>query len=156
VLARENKIDAREFSGSSHVQSLLYGHAAHTLSLNDTCDALAVHEAGFMRVRGATPPARNAFKKRPCQGKILRDVLVRPAGVTTAKDYPDVLRLVTALINVEGVEREMTFVTNALPERRRRIPSPTRDSRSGAATSCSAVGPSSSIHCSMSSTSVRP
>jgi hypothetical protein len=61
VLAREFEIDARGFSATSHVQSLLYGHAAHALSLNDICDALAVHEAEFMRVRGATPPARNTF-----------------------------------------------------------------------------------------------
>lgn len=64
VLAREHRIDAREFSETSHVQSLLYGHAAHALSLNDICDALAVHEAEFMRVRGATPPARNTFVSR--------------------------------------------------------------------------------------------
>ena len=263
VLAREFEIDARGFSATSHVQSLLYGHAAHALSLNDICDALAVHEAEFMRVRGATPPARNTFsnanrtrdpalaealywrilahlqdicpgfteygkhagfifrlkraifamdsttlqltlasidwarhrrrkaaakchmrlnigtflptyavvedaahhdsvraatlcagmatcdvllgdrayvdlkfladlnrrgvffvlrpkvnmlfrtvKKLPCSGKILRDVLVRPSGVTTATDYPGVLRLVTAIIEVDGVEREMTFITN--------------------------------------------
>jgi len=262
-LAREFGIDARGFSANSHVFSLLYGHSAHALSLNDICDALAVHEAEFRRVRGVTPPARNTFsnanrtrdpmlaealywrmlahlqeicpgfteygkhagfifrlkraifamdsttlqltlasidwarhrrrkaaakchmrlnigtflptyvlvedaahhdsvraaalcggmgagdvllgdrayvdlaflanlnarsiffvlrpkcnmlfrtvKKLPCTGKILRDVLVRPAGVTTAKDYPGVLRLVTALIEVDGVEREMTFVTN--------------------------------------------
>lgn len=61
VLARRHNVDAREFSETSHVQSLLYGHAAHALSLNDICDALAVHEAEFMRVRGATPPARNTF-----------------------------------------------------------------------------------------------
>jgi hypothetical protein len=266
VLAREFEIDARGFSATSHVQSLLYGHAAHALSLNDICDALAVHEAEFMRVRGATPPARNTFsnanrtrdpalaealywrilahlqdicpgfteygkhagfifrlkraifamdsttlqltlasidwarhrrrkaaakchmrlnigtflptyavvedaahhdsvraatlcagmatgdvllgdrayvdlkfladlnrrgvffvlrpkvnmlfrtvKKLPCSGKILRDVLVRPSGVTTATDYPGVLRLVTAIIEVDGVEREMTFITNNTP-----------------------------------------
>jgi len=245
------------------VLSLLYGHAAHALSLNDICDALAVHEPAFLRVRGATPPARNTFsnanrtrdpavaealywqmlahlqricssftqygkhagfifrlnrdifamdsttlpltlssidwarhrrrkaaakchlrlnigtflptyavvedaahhdsvraamlcatlvagdvllgdrayvdlkfladvdtrgvffvlrpkanmlfrsvKKLPCSGKILRDALVRPAGVTTATDYPGVLRMVTALVEVDGVEREMTFITN--------------------------------------------
>jgi hypothetical protein len=263
VLAREHDIDARGFSAASHVLSLLYGHAAHALSLNDICDALAVHDAEFMRVRGATPPARNTFsnanrtrdpalaealywqmlahlqglspsftqygkhagfifrlkreifamdsttlqltlasidwarhrrrkaaakchvrlnigtflpsyavvedaahhdsvraatlcaslvagdvllgdrayvdlaflnelntrgvffvlrpkanmlfrtiKKLPCSGRILRDVLVRPAGVTTATDYPGVLRMVTALVEVDGVEREMMFITN--------------------------------------------
>lgn len=263
VLGRRHGIDARGFSATSHVFSLLYGHAAHALSLNDICDALAVHEPEFMRVRGATPPARNTFsnanrtrdpalaeelywqmlahlqglcpgftqygkhagfifrlkreifamdsttlqltlasidwarhrrrkaaakchvrlnigtflptyavvedaahhdsvraaalcgslaagdvllgdrayvdlaflhalntrgvffvlrpkanlrfrtvKKMPCGGKILRDVLVRPAGVTTATDYPHALRLVTALVEVDGVERDMTFITN--------------------------------------------
>jgi len=263
VLAREYKIDARGFSETSHVQALIYGHLAHALSLNDICDALKVHEAEFMRVRGATTPARNTFsnanrtrdpalaealywamlknlqkicpgfseygkhagfifrlkraifaidsttlqltlasidwarhrrrkaaakchlrlnigtflptfavvedaahhdsvradvlcaamvagdvlladrayvdlqflagldtrgvffvlrpkcnmlfdtvKKLPCDGKILRDVLVRPAGVKTAKAYPALLRRVTALVVVDGVEREMTFITN--------------------------------------------
>ena len=262
-LAREYVIDARCFSATSHLFSLLYGHAAHALSLNDICDALAVHESEFLRVRGATPPARNTFsnanrtrdpalaetlywrmldhlqsicpgftqyrkhagflfrlkrgifaidsttlqltlasidwarhrrrkaaakchmrlnvgtflptyavvedaahhdsvraaalcagltagdvllgdrayvdlallydldtrgvffvlrpkanmlfrtvKKLPCNGKILRDALVRPAGVTTTTDYPGVLRMVTALVEVDGVEREMTFITN--------------------------------------------
>ena len=263
ALAREYQIDARGFSATSHVQALIYGHTSHALSLNDICDALSVHESEFMRVRGATPPARNTFsnanrtrdpamaealywqtlahlqtvcpgfthygkhagfifrlkreifamdsttlqltlasidwarhrrrkaaakchlrlnigtflptyvvvedaahhdsvradvlcaglgagdvlladrayvdlvfladldargvffvlrpkakmlfatvKTLPCKGKILRDELVHPAGVKTAKAYPGLLRLVTALVEVDGVEREMTFVTN--------------------------------------------
>lgn len=262
-LARDYGIDARGFSEVSHVLSLIYTHVAHTLSLNETCDALALHEAEFLRIRGATAPARNTFsnanrtrdpalaealywklfahlqeicpgftqyrkhrgfifrlkrelfamdsttlqltlasidwarhrrkkaaakchmrlnigsflptftivedaahhdsvradvlcagmvagdvlladrayvdldflaglnarsvffvlrpkcnmlfetsKKLPCSGKILRDELVRPAGVNTGKKYTDVLRLVTALVEVDGKEREMTFLTN--------------------------------------------
>jgi hypothetical protein len=262
-LARAHKIDSRKFSETSHVFSLLFGHASHAMSLNDICDALSVHEAEFMRVRDATAPKRNTFsnanrtrdpllaevlywrmlahlqqicpgfteygkhagfifrlkrgifamdsttlqltlasidwarhrrrkaaakchmrlnigtflptfavvedaahhdsvradvlcaglvagdvlladrayvdlpflagltdrgvffvlrpkcnmlfdtvKKLPCKGKILRDELVRPAGVKTAKAYPHLLRLVTAIIEVDGVEREMTFITN--------------------------------------------
>ena len=61
VLAREHQIDARGFSATSHVQALIYGHTSHALSLNDICDALSVHASEFMRVRGATPPARNTF-----------------------------------------------------------------------------------------------
>ena len=60
-LARQFEIDARAFSANSHVLSLLYTHFAHTDSLNETCDALRVHEPEFMRTRGATPPARNTF-----------------------------------------------------------------------------------------------
>ena len=52
------------------------------------------------------------IKKLPCKGKILRDELVRPAGVKTAKAYPGLLRRITALVEVDGVEREMTFITN--------------------------------------------
>ena len=263
VLAREHEIDARGFSETSHVVSLIYGHVSHALSLNEVCDALSVHEPEFLRIRGATAPARNTFsnanrtrepalaenlywrmlshlqtlcpgftdygkhsgfifrlkreifamdsttlqltlasidwarhrrrkaaakchmrlnigsflpafavvedaahhdcvradvlcaglgtgdvlladrayvdlpfltrlnargvffvlrpkrnmlfttvKKLPCKGNILQDELVRPAGVTTAKDYPGLLRMVTALVEVDGVEREMTFITN--------------------------------------------
>ena len=262
-LSREFEIDARTFSANSHVLSLLYTHLAHTDSLNETCDALRVHESEFMRTRGATPPARNTLsnanrtrdpamaealywamldhlgkicpsftayrrhtgfifrmkrgifamdsttlqltlasidwarhrrrkaaakchmrlnigtflptfaivedaghhdsvratalcaglvagdvlladrayvdldflsdlntrgiffvlrdkrrmlfetiKKLPCSGKILKDELVRPAGVKTSESYPTVLRRVTALVTVDGVEREMTFITN--------------------------------------------
>ncbi len=46
------------------------------------------------------------------KGKILQDLLVHPADVTTASDYPGVLRMVAAIIEVDGVEREMTFITN--------------------------------------------
>lgn len=262
-LVREFKIDARKFSGNSHVNALLYTHLGRTESLNETCDALRVHEAEFLRVRGSTAPARNTFsnanrtrdpamaealywrmlkylgelspgfteygkhagfihrlkrevfamdsttlqltlasidwarhrrrkaaakchmrlnvgsflpafavvedaghhdstkaaalcaalvagdvvlgdrayvdlphladldargvffvlrpkrkmlfdvvKELPCKGKVLRDALVRPAGVRTSKAYTGPLRLVTALVTVDGIEREMTFVTN--------------------------------------------
>jgi hypothetical protein len=263
VLAQAHGIDARGFSATSHVLSLIYGHASHALSLNEICDALAVHEAEFLRVRGATSPARNTFsnanrtrdpavgealywqmlkhlqeaspgftqygkhagfifrlkreifaidsttlqltlasidwarhrrrkaaakchmrlnigtflptfavvedaahfdgsradslcagmvagdvlladrayidfrflagleargvffvlrsktnmvyttvKKLPCTGKILRDELIRTQGQMTATDYPEILRLVTALVEVDGVEQEMSFLTN--------------------------------------------
>ena len=263
VLAREHKLDTRGYSATSHIYSLIYGHLSHALSLNEICDALAVHEAEFLRMRGATPPARNTFsnanrtrdpgvaeamywqmlehlqaicpgftqykkhsgfifrlkrgifaidsttlqltlasidwarhrrkkaaakchmrlnigtflptfavvedaahhdgkraealcrgmvagdvlladrayvdflflagleergvffvlrskrnmvytvsKKLPCKGKIIKDELVRADGQTSATDYPGVLRMVTALVEVDGVEREMTFITN--------------------------------------------
>lgn len=40
-------------------------HTSHALSLNDICDALSVHASEFMRVRGATPPARNHEFREP-------------------------------------------------------------------------------------------
>ena len=263
MLAREHEIDARGFSATSHVLALIYGHLSHTFSLNETCDGLRVHEPEYLRIRGATPPARNTFsnanrtrdpllpenlywrvldelqkacpgftqygkhagfifrlkreifamdsttlqltlasidwaahrrrkaaakchlrlnigtflpsfavvedaahhdgkradalcagmglgdvvlgdrayvdfpfladleergiffvlrsksnmryvtvKTLPVKGKILRDELVRTDGQQTTKSYPGILRLVTALVEVDGVEREMTFMTN--------------------------------------------
>jgi len=62
----------------------------------------------------APRPTCSFAPSRNCRAvaRILRDVLVRPAGVTTATDYPGVLRMVTALVEVDGVERELTFITN--------------------------------------------
>jgi hypothetical protein len=262
-LEREYAIDQRGFTGTNHVQALLFGHASHAIGLNDICDSLAVHETEFGRIRGARAPAPNTFsnanrtrdpamaealywrmfehlqsicpsftqyrkhagyihrlkrdifavdsttlpltlrsidwarhrrrkaaakchmrlnigtflptyvvvddaahhdsvkaatlcagmgrddvlladrayvdleflaglnardiffvlrpkvkmlfrtvRKRPCSGKILHDVIVRPDGVKTKETYPGVLRMVTALIEIEGVERAMTFITN--------------------------------------------
>jgi hypothetical protein len=74
VLARPHTIDARGFSATSHVQALIDGHTSHALSLNDICDALSVHASEFMRVRGATPPARNTISN----ANRTRDPAIRP------------------------------------------------------------------------------
>jgi len=60
-------------------------------------------------------------KKLSCKGTILRDERVRPAGMRTATACPGLLRLVTAIVEVNGVEREMTFVTNNTVWRARTI-----------------------------------
>lgn len=41
VLTREHGLDARKFSGTSHIFSLSYGYAAQALGLNDIRDALS-------------------------------------------------------------------------------------------------------------------
>jgi hypothetical protein len=49
--------------------SLLYAQLAHSIGLNDVCDALALHSGPLSSLRGATPPNRNtlshANKVRP-------------------------------------------------------------------------------------------
>ena len=45
-------------------------------------------------------------------GKILRDELIVLSTPAAAKDYPEVLRRITALVEVDGVEQEMVFLTN--------------------------------------------
>ena len=46
--------------------------------------------------------------------RILRDDRVVLQGVKTAQDYPQVLRRVTALVEIDGKERELVFLTNNL------------------------------------------
>ena len=47
-------------------------------------------------------------------GKILRDDIITLVGVGMSEKYPQPLRLVRALVEVDGVEREMVFLTNNL------------------------------------------
>jgi DDE family transposase/uncharacterized protein DUF4372 len=49
---------------------------------------------------------------RKPQGKILRDEEVVLKGFRTHRKYPKRFRRVVALVEVDGVEREMTFLTN--------------------------------------------
>jgi len=60
---------ARTFSPWSHLLSLMYAQLAHSIGLNDVCDALALHSGPLSSLRGATPPNRNtlshANKVRP-------------------------------------------------------------------------------------------
>jgi hypothetical protein len=46
------------------------------------------------------------------QGNILRDDLITLTGVKTRGHYPGTLRLVCAIVEVDGKQREMTFITN--------------------------------------------
>lgn len=49
--------------------------------------------------------------KKPC-GNILRDDLIVLTGTQTKQHYPEVFRLVRAIVEVDGKLREMTFITN--------------------------------------------
>jgi hypothetical protein len=60
---------SRTFSPWSHVVSLSYGQLAHSIGLNDLCDALQLHSGPLSGIRGATAPSRNglsnANRERP-------------------------------------------------------------------------------------------
>src|SRR5258706_734786 len=62
-LARETGVQAkcRTFSAWSHVVSLLFAQLAHSIGLNDVCDALGLHSCPLSSLRGATVPSRNNF-----------------------------------------------------------------------------------------------
>jgi RNAse (barnase) inhibitor barstar len=64
-------------------------------------------------------PVRSAYRvvkklQRKAEGKILRDDLIRMTGPKTKTLYPDQLRRVVALVEIEGQEVEMEFLTNNL------------------------------------------
>jgi len=60
-LSRETGVEdkVRTFSAWSHVVALLYAQLAHSIGLNDVCDALGLHSGPLSSLRGATPPSRN-------------------------------------------------------------------------------------------------
>ena len=60
-LARKHRIQTRSFSADSHVVAMLYGHLAHSLSLNDICDSLHNHAGPLSQIRHCTPPSRNGL-----------------------------------------------------------------------------------------------
>lgn len=60
-LARETGNDqkVRTFDEWSHVVSLCYAQVAHSIGLNDVCDALEINSGPLSAIRGAWPPTRN-------------------------------------------------------------------------------------------------
>ena len=62
-LAKKHGVDkkARTFSPTSHVVAHMYSQLAHSISLNDTCDALRNHSGVLTTLRGCTPPSRNGL-----------------------------------------------------------------------------------------------
>jgi IS4 transposase len=49
--------------------------------------------------------------KKPC-GRILRDDIVLVENTAKRKSYPERMRRVTAIVEIDGVDTEMTFFTN--------------------------------------------
>lgn len=56
---------------------------------------------------------RKRLLKNPA-GRILRDERIVPTGAETRGKYPGAMRLVRAVVEVDGKEREMEFLTNNL------------------------------------------
>ena len=52
---------SRAFTPWSHVTTMIYSQLAHSLSLNDACDALKNHQNDLVTIRGAVPPSRNGL-----------------------------------------------------------------------------------------------
>lgn len=134
----------RSFSAWSHVVSMLFAQLTHAIGLNDVCDALRLHSGPLSALRGATAPSRNnlshANKRRDAalaeglfwavlehlqkispgfaaggRGKGLAPRFRRVIHVVDSRaNYPQPMRRVRALVEVDGKEREMEFLTNNL------------------------------------------
>jgi hypothetical protein len=83
-----------------------YVHFAHLWTLTE--------RGVFWVTRSKSNLVLKVKKRLPAHAdpRILRDDLVVPKGVKTAKDYPQQLRRVTARIEIDGQERIMVFLTN--------------------------------------------
>lgn len=51
----------RSFSPTSHVVSLMFAQLAHSISLNDVCDCLKLHNGALNHIRNAAAPSRNGL-----------------------------------------------------------------------------------------------
>jgi hypothetical protein len=56
--------------------------------------------------------ACEVLKALPVAGRILRDEIIVLRNAGAFADYPDVMRRITALVEIDGVETEMVFLTN--------------------------------------------
>ncbi len=52
--------------------------------------------------------------KAPTHCKILRDEFIKLKTPSSAKDYPEILRRIVAIVEIDGKEQEMVFLTNNL------------------------------------------
>jgi hypothetical protein len=74
-----------------------------------------LHARGLVWVTRAKEKMRyRVLENRPVAGKILRDEIVTLTLWKTHRDYPEPVRRVVALVEVDGVERPMAFLTNQL------------------------------------------
>ena len=75
----------------------------------------ALHARGIVWVTRAKEKMRyRVIESRPASGKIVRDELVELTLWKTHRAYPEPLRRVVARVEVDGVEKEMAFLTNQL------------------------------------------
>ena len=137
-IARETGVEdkARTFSPWSHTVSLLDAQLTHCIGLNDLCDSLQLRAGPLSTIRGATAPSRNGLshanrERSPEMAEKLfwrtLDHLTQQTPGCAAgkrrgpafrfkmpKPAPELMRRVVALVEIDGKEREMTFLSNNL------------------------------------------
>ena len=68
----------------------------------------------FWVTRAKDNMAAEVLHSLPVSGRILRDELIALRNPSALADYPELMRRITALVEVDGVEQEMVFLTNNL------------------------------------------
>ena len=66
----------------------------------------------FWVTRAKENMAAEVLHSLPVTGRILRDEIIALCNVTAMADYPELMRRITALVVIDGVEQEMVFLTN--------------------------------------------
>lgn len=140
--ANAHGVDARRFSATSPFVMPVLGHLSRASCLTEICDDADLNRGKLRLVRNATPGRRNTFsyanrarpaevaeevywvlrqkdgmryevaESREASGDILSDETVRLTAADTARKYTQTFRRVRALVEIDGEEREMTFLTN--------------------------------------------
>jgi hypothetical protein len=81
----------------------------------DFSHLFALFERGvFWVTRAKENMAYDVVKTRSVSGKVVRDELVTLRNANVFKDYPEFIRRIVALVEVDGREQEMVFLTNNL------------------------------------------
>jgi hypothetical protein len=79
------------------------------------CHLYALHVRGLVWVTRAKEKMRcRVLESRPVTGRILRDEIVELTLWKTHRAYPESLRRVVTRVEVDGVEKEMVFLTHQL------------------------------------------
>jgi len=72
-----------------------------------------LHSRGvFWVTRAKDNMSYDVVKKQKCTGAIHQDLLIRLKVQKSKDEYPEILRLIVATVEIDGKEVEMTFITN--------------------------------------------
>jgi hypothetical protein len=66
----------------------------------------------FWVTRAKENMAFEVLKALPVAGRILRDEIIALRTASASADYPEMMRRITALVEIDGREQEMVFLTN--------------------------------------------
>lgn len=113
-------VDKAKGHDNTKARELCYGLKAGEIAVFDMA-YVAYEHLNELTQRGvwwvSRVPKRSAYRvvkklQRKAEGKILKDELICMTGPKTKERYPGLLRRVVALVEIDGKEVEMEFLTN--------------------------------------------